>query len=83
MRYKVVGPWSSEARWGSFVSQSAQIQDTKTGTLYSEGAYRVIDSRTGKPAKKGKGGTVPFFGETAWNDADRLLADLATAEAYA
>jgi hypothetical protein len=83
VRYKVVGPWSADSRHGSFIVQSAQIQDTKTGTLYAEGAMRVIDSRTNKPAKKGKGGTVPFFGECAWMDAERLAGDLATAERYA
>ncbi len=82
-RYEVVGPWDSEARHGSFVLQSAQIRDKVNGRLYAEGAYRVIDGRTGKPAKIGKGGTVPFYGESAWSDGERLLNDLAVAERYA
>lgn len=81
-RYKVVGSWDSESRFGSFVVQSAQIEDVRTGRLYAEGAYRVVDSRSGKPAKVGKGGTVPFYGELAWADAERLANDLAVAEAY-
>lgn len=54
--------------------QSADIQDTKSsqGTVYRNGAYRVV--LDGKPVK-GKGGTTPFFGEMAWADAARLFDD--------
>jgi hypothetical protein len=82
-RYKVVGPWGGVAKYGSFYLQSAEIQDTKTGIKYDEGAFRVVDARKGmKPAKLGKGGTVPFFGELAWADGQRLLNDLGVAEQY-
>ncbi len=81
-RYEVTGPWSADARFGDFITQDAPIKDKLTGTLYPGGAFRVVDGRTGKPAKKGKGGTVPFYGETAWMDAERLANDLAMAEAF-
>jgi len=52
--------------------QVADIQDTKNGQTYRDGAYRVVQD--GKPIK-GKGGTTPFFGECAWSDAARLFGD--------
>lgn len=86
-RYKIQGEWSEDSRIGIFVIQSADIIDVKTGHQYREGAFRVmrkvqdgIGPITLKPAKKGKGGTVPFFGETAWSDAERLARDLALEE---
>lgn len=82
MRYRVTSPWSSDSRFGNFIVQSADIVDTKNGREYSEGAFRVVDGRTGKPVK-GKGGVTPFFGETAWSDAERLASDLAMKEAFA
>jgi hypothetical protein len=75
MRYRVHGEWqTSSDRYGSFVVEVADALDTKTGTVYTDGAYRVV--RNGKPAKKGKGGTVPFYGESAWSAAERLASDL-------
>lgn len=83
-RYKVTGPWEGVLKFGSLYVQSAQITDTKNGRTYEEGAFRVVDARKGmKPAKTGKGGTVPFYGETAWSDAERLARDLALEEQYA
>lgn len=73
--------WDDEARFGEFVTQSAMIKDTATGRTYVEGAFRVV--KNGKPVKTGKGGTVPFYGESAWCDAERLARDLALAEEYA
>lgn len=82
-RYKVTGEWGGIARHGSLFIQEADITDTQTGTVYQGGAQRVVDARLGmKPAVKGKGGTVPFFGETAWMDAERLATDLALKELY-
>jgi hypothetical protein len=59
----------------TFAIQVADIKDTKSssGTVYKHGAHRVV--KNGK-AVKGKGGTAPFFGETAWSDAVRLFDDL-------
>jgi hypothetical protein len=74
-RYRVHSEWQGTSEgYGSFRVEVADALDTKTGTVYTDGAYRVV--RNGKPAKKGKGGTVPFYGETAWSDAERLASDL-------
>jgi len=81
-RYRVISSWDDETRFGSFVTQSAMIKDAVSGHTYVEGAFRVVNAQ-GKPAKIGKGGTVPFYGESAWSDAERLAQDLALAEAYA
>jgi len=76
-RYKVQGPFVDDA--GSlFVNaditvQCADLVDTRNGHVYRAGAYRVLVH--GKPIR-GKGGTVPFKGETAWSDADRKASDL-------
>lgn len=77
-RYKVEGSWHDRdyQPYEGFIIQHADARDTKIGTLYWSGAYRVLDAETRKPAKRGKGGTVPFYGETAWNDAERLASDL-------
>jgi hypothetical protein len=86
-RYKVTGPWGPASgllsRRGSFIIQSADITDQVNGRVYQDGAYRVVRAGTHKPAKVGKGGTVPFYGEMAWADAERLASDLALAEQYA
>jgi len=83
-RYKAVGPWHGESKAGSLYLQHADALDTVTGQTYREGAFRVVDARKDmKPAKTGKGGTVPFFGEMAWADGQRLLNDMALKERYA
>ena len=74
--------WCRDKQFGAFVVQSADIIDTQTGTVYREGAFRVVRISDGKPAKTGKGGTVPFYGESAWCDAERLARDLDLAEQY-
>ena len=76
-RYRVSGEWGAETRRRDFFLQSADLLDTQTNTVYRDGAYRVVDARDGmKPAKRGKGGTVPFKGEFAWADGQRLMNDL-------
>lgn len=75
-RYEVIAPWEDVEQYGDFLVQNACIRDKQTGTEYCDGAYRVMSSRTGKPAKTGRGGTVPFYGESAWCDAERLARDL-------
>lgn len=81
-RYKVTGPWGSDKQVGSFLIQSADITDQHNGDRYRDGAFRVVNVGDGKPAVKGKGGTVPFYGESAWSAAERLAGDLALAERY-
>lgn len=81
-RYEVIGPWDSESQFGEYLVQSAQIRDKRTGATYAEGAFRVVLTTTGKPAKTGKGGTVPFYGEMAWADAERLANDLHLKEMF-
>lgn len=73
-RYKVVSEWSMDSTYPEGIEvQSATIEDTKNGQQYREGAFRVL--RNGKPVKTGKGGTVPFYGESAWSAAERLAMD--------
>jgi hypothetical protein len=81
-RYHVSSAWTADSLFGSFLVQEADITDSRTGTVYTYGAKRVVDTRTGKPAKRGKGGTVPFMGECAWMDAERLARDLELAERF-
>lgn len=80
-RYSVVPPWTLFQTQGTYSIEVADLLDKRTGRTYQEGAQRVVDSH-GKPVK-GKGGTSPFAGETAWSDAERLMRDLAFAERYA
>lgn len=81
-RYEVTSAWTAESLFGSFLVQTADLTDTRNGNVYTYGAYRIVDTRTGKPAIRGKGGTVPFKGECAWMDAERLASDLALKERY-
>jgi len=75
-RYKAEGTWDVEHGFpvaGTVQVQSADARDTKTGDIFRQGAFRVlVDDRP----VKGKGGTVPFYGESAWSDAQRLAGDL-------
>ncbi len=84
-RYTITTPFSDayHQSYGPFIIQHADIRDTRTGHTYQDGAYRVLDSRTDKPARRGKGGTHPFYGERAWSDAERLAGDLFYAERMA
>jgi hypothetical protein len=77
-RYRVhTTPWSVvDSAFDPFLIEATDALDTKTGHVYSWGAYRVVDRETGKPVKRGKGGTVPFYGESAWSAAQRLADDL-------
>lgn len=84
-RYKVSSEWTNAYQtitYGNFQIQEADIVDIKNGSTYRDGARRVVDVRTGKPAVRGKGGTHPFFGEMAWADSERLAGDLYTKERY-
>lgn len=90
-RYTVVGEWTDDLTptpvevheyelkhdavlVAVYAVQSADIVDNVTGTRYTDGAMRVV--RNGKPVVRGKGGTVPFLGESAWADARRLFDDV-------
>lgn len=81
-RFKAVGSWDAVEKHGSFFVQEADALDTKTGTVFSGGASRVVDARNEMKPVRGKGGTMPFLGETAWGDARRLASDLALEEMY-
>ena len=87
-RYKTITPWEPATDRPELAAfdieiQSADIIDTRTGHTYTEGAYRVISTLTGKGIRRGKGGTVPFHGETAWSDAERLAYDQMTIAKHA
>lgn len=90
-RYIVVSDWreAKAASAGSqrFSLQVADVKDTKGGGHYTDGAYRVYVGSVGqdnpRPCKAGKGGTVPFYGESAWSDGERLFNDLVTAARHA
>lgn len=62
----------------TFAIQTADIKDTKASydATYRRGAHRVV--KNGK-AIRGKGGTTPFIGESAWSAACRLFDDLVLA----
>lgn len=84
MRYKVHGAWLAEQETGYSAQFGVGVEvadciDTRTGTVYREGAFRVLVD--GKPVK-GKGGTHPFMGETAWMDAERLASDICVERRY-
>lgn len=84
-RYEIVGPWHV-AQAASIAGQKYQLEyadlrDTRNDTVYSDGAYRV--TLNGRPAKIGKGGSVPFKGESAWSDGERLYGDLVSAARHA
>jgi len=81
-RYTVTPPWALSRTIWPFAIEVADLVDTRTGRTYVDGAYRVVVAETGKPAVRGKGGTVPFKGETAWSDAERLATDLMFAERH-
>lgn len=81
-RYSVVLPWNTDRTVGTVTIEVADLFDKRSGRTYQDGAQRVLDPTTGKPVK-GKGGTSPFAGETAWSDAERLAWDLEFAARYA
>jgi hypothetical protein len=76
-RYRTVTDWADDYQVGDYTVQVADIVDTRTGRTYGDGAWRIVRTDTRKPAVRGKGGTVPFYGETAWSDVERLVGDLA------
>lgn len=90
-RYIVVSAWHEEKAASAgeqrFSLQAADIKDTKGGGHFTGGAYRVCVGSVGqdnpRPFKQGKGGTVPFYGESAWSDGERLFSDLVTAARFA
>lgn len=83
-RYKVNSSWSIDSVYGADITASghatlvADALDTKTGDVFRDGAWAVS---TVKPGTKGSRGR-PFYGETAWSDAERLAMDLAMADRY-
>jgi hypothetical protein len=76
MRYKVHGPWRTDHTVGMLRIEVADALDKKTGHVFTDGAYRVVDHITGKTINTGKGSRIPFYGESAWSAAERLANDL-------
>lgn len=77
-RKSVRSEWTTLNTEGDFAKQVADATDGIR--TYEQGCYRIIRLSTGKPAVRGKGGSVPFIGETAWSAAERLLTDLSWKE---
>lgn len=83
--YETFNNDTGEATTHIVAVQVADITDQTNGRVYSNGAYRVVKASNAdgspipvaalKPIKAGKGGTVPFYGESAWSDAARLFHD--------
>jgi len=78
-RYKVHGEWFHDAKTGfGGMIMVADAIDTKNGDIFREGAWHVTTAKPGTKGSKGR----PFYGETAWMDAERLASDLALAKMY-
>ena len=84
-RYKVQGTWDQHAestvrdpgfeRKGVVVTETADALDTRTGSVYLQGAFRVRVKSKLKGLPRGK----TFIGETAWSRAEALHRDMVTA----
>jgi hypothetical protein len=70
-RYVICSEWTPAFHqpYEPFIIQDADLRDTRNGSVYTDGAKRVIDSRTGKRV-----GPV-FKGESAWAAAERQASD--------
>lgn len=79
-RYSINGSWSVESDSHGVRLECADLRDDLRGDVFRDGAYRVLVD--GKPIR-GKGGTVPFKGESAWSDGERKASDLRLARIYA
>ena len=74
-RYRKHGTWEVLASYPDGVEiEVADVIDTWSSRIYQDDARRV---RVDGHLVRGKGGSVPFIGETAWMDADRLASDIA------
>lgn len=76
-RNKAVGDWDQReyrAYPDAYIEiEQADMLDTKLGTRYAGGAYRVTLKNVPKMRTK------TFLGESAWSSAARYAADAATA----
>ena len=76
-RYVVDGPWTQANTWfaglAKITTETASLRDTRSGSVYREGAYRVRIER--KPALAGQPRTKTFKGETAWSHAEMYAYD--------
>lgn len=59
-------PWFTERELDGFKLQVTDLLDTRTGTTYADGAYRVVDPNGRRIGKV-------FKGETAWSQARNVL----------
>lgn len=92
-RYTKTGEWSvstdrdpvyftyPDGRPGVLTLEVADVVDNRTGRVFYGDAFRV--AADGRPYKRGKGGSVPFIGETAWMDGARAFDDEVTAMRFA
>ena len=83
-RYKVASTWRrSSTTMGGYAVEYADLADKRTGTIYNNGAARVVndDGETvnakGEPSPR----TV-FAGETAWMSAESVMRDAAFAARF-
>jgi hypothetical protein len=78
-RYVIAGPWSvnttstfdHDDATSTLTVETTDLRDTRSGTVYREGAYRVqvVSTVSGAPRTK------VFKGETAWSQAERYAED--------
>ena len=64
---------AEERAWELFATETASLRDTRSGSVYREGAYRVRIER--KPALPNQPRTKTFKGETAWSHAESYARD--------
>lgn len=78
-RYKRQGEYAIDSVYGRHATLVADLLDTRTGTVFREGAWAVSTVTDGRKAGSRQ---RPFEGETAWMDAERLASDLAMQDLY-
>ena len=76
-RYVIDGPRTQANTWfagmATITTATASLRDTRSGSVYREGAYRVRIER--KPALPNQPRTKTFKGETAWSHAEMYAYD--------
>ncbi len=78
-RYKVHGEWFPTRTHGDkYAVWVADAIDMNTLAVFAEGAWCVTHVKPGTKGSRGK----PFFGESAWSDAQRLAYDLEIADRF-
>jgi len=74
-RYVITGTWDESISYdeaGSTITiETADLRDTRSGAVYTQGAYRVRIKSTVEGAPR----TKTFKGETAWSASERYAED--------